>query len=93
VGFRPAGTYDTVLLILAITLWGFIAFAVTARFQLAGFSAFFGFSILVIYLKHPRRREHQELDEKLPIDRQTRARMEYFTLQGVKEKLVEDQDS
>jgi hypothetical protein len=93
VGFRPAGTFDTLWLIVGVALWAFFLLGVTVTWGMLGSSVFFGLTILALYLKHPRKKGSQELDEKLPRERWEEARNEYYDLPGVKEKIVEKQTS
>lgn len=90
VGFRATGTFDTLFLLVGFIVILFTIWAATIAFGLLGFTGTFGPLVLVLYLRHPRRREHEELDEKLPMDRWDHGRTRY--IEEVKKRIVEDQD-
>lgn len=49
-----------------------------ATFQLVGAIASVGGVVLVLYLRHPRRKEPEELDDKLPEERWDHGRTKYI---------------
>jgi len=63
---------DTWNIFLAIPAFGILIwflFWATATFQILGYIIFLGIIVLILYLKHPRRKEPEELDDHLPFDR------------------------
>jgi hypothetical protein len=89
VGFRATETFGTLFLIVGFAIWCFILLGVTVAGGLWGFSILFGITTLVLYVRHPRRKEPEELDEKLPEDRWDKGRARY--IEEVRKRNVENQ--
>ena len=77
-GFRSSGTYDTIFVIVGMSLFAFLLLYSVVMYQLIGLGVVLGGVILILYLRHPRRKEPGELDEKLPEDRWEHGRARYI---------------
>jgi hypothetical protein len=77
-GFRSSGTYDTIVSIAGMSLFAFPLLYSVITYQLLGLGVVLGGVVLVLYLRHPRRKEHEELDEKLGEDRWDHGRARYI---------------
>jgi len=64
---------------VGFALWVVLLFGATSAWGDYGFVAFIGPTILILYLKHPRRKEPGEFDDKLPVKRQELAREKYIS--------------
>ena len=87
-GFRESGTFDTLFLIVGFGAWIFVLYGATMAWGIIGFCSVFGLTLLVAYLRHPRRKEPIELDDKAPAETWKRGRERY--IMGVKARNVED---
>ena len=77
-GHRTAGTFDVILAIVGMSVFAFFVLFMIAEFQLIGAIASIGGIVLVLYLRHPRQKEPEELDEKLPGERWDHGRAKYI---------------
>lgn len=81
-------TFTIVFGLVGFFLWGIPLYYLTWTYgPLAGLG-YFSISLTVAYLRHPRRREHQEFDDKLPNQRWLAATERY--VREVKNRNVED---
>jgi hypothetical protein len=90
-GHRTPGTFDTILAIVGMSLFAFFVLFMVATFQIVGAIASMGGVALVLYLRHPRRKEPEELDEKLPEERWDHGRAEY--IEEIKKRKSEKETS
>lgn len=77
-GHRTAGTFDVIFAIVSMSLFAFFVLFMAATFQLIGAIASIGGVVIVLYIRHPRRKEQEELDDKLPEERWDHGRAEYI---------------
>jgi len=75
---RTPGTFDVIFVILGMSVFAFFVLFMVAEFQLIGAIVSIGGVVLVLYLRHPRRKEPEELDEKLPEERWDHGRAKYI---------------
>jgi len=77
-GHCTSGTFDVIFAIVGMSLFAFFVLFMVSTFQLVGAIASIGGVALVLYLRHPRRKEPEELDEKLPEERWDHGRAKYI---------------
>ena len=88
-GHRTAGTFDVFIAIVGMSLFSFFVLFMVTEFQLSGAIASIGGIVLVLYLRHPRRKEPEELDEKLPEERWDHGRAKY--IEEIKKRKLENE--